>query len=204
MPFQPLTTAKVPRAELAPSAHVPRVILQFRRECSPVPEFRVQIGVVVARRKLANAWADFSWYPHAVLPGVPPVQAWSPLGPPGTALLFYAGPCSLVLHASETPHYRDNLRSGRPSLWVALHLPADGSCRLLRVTADPYEGEALTEGVDSMVEPVPMPPAIEAEIAAFCSAFHVERPFIKRARDRADPESLARAPLRGVSRGRRR
>ena len=29
-------------------------------------------------------------------------------------------------------------------------------------------------------------------IAAFVEAFHVERPFIKRKRDRADPDALAR------------
>lgn len=161
-----------------------------------MPELRLEIGVVVMRRKLASAWADACWCPHAVLPGVPAVEIWSPLGPAGTAL-FYAGALPLVLHAPETPHYRDNLASARPSLWVALQLLPDGGCRLARVTADPYEGEALTEGVDSIVEAVAMPPAIEAEITAFCSAFHVERPFLKRTRDRADPEALARGPLRG-------
>ena len=35
-----------------------------------------------------------------------------------------------------------------------------------------------------------MPPEIEAEVAAFVEAFHVERPFFKRERDRADPEAL--------------
>lgn len=166
-----------------------------------MPELRLEIGVVVMRRKLASAWADACWHPHAVLPGVPTVESWSPLGPRGTASLFYAGASEVVLHASETPHYRDNLSSARPSLWVALQLLPDGGCRVARVTADPYEGEALTEGVDSVVEAVAMPPAIEAEVAAFCSAFHVERPFLKRARDRADPESLARGPLRTAARG---
>jgi hypothetical protein len=33
-----------------------------------------------------------------------------------------------------------------------------------------------------------MPDQIRAEIAAFVDAFHVERPFFKRARDRADLE----------------
>lgn len=166
-----------------------------------MPELRLEIGVVVMRRKLASCWAESCWRPHAVLPGVPPLESWSPLGPPGTASLFYAGASELTLHAPETPHYRDNLSSARPVLWVVLQLCPDGSCRVARVTADPYEGEALTEGVDSVVEAVAMPPAIEAEVAAFCSAFHVERPFLKRARDRADPELLARAPLRPAARG---
>jgi hypothetical protein len=45
-----------------------------------------------------------------------------------------------------------------------------------------------------------MPPEIEARLAAFVEAHHVERPFIKRKRDRADPEALARRPP--ISRGR--
>ena len=36
-----------------------------------------------------------------------------------------------------------------------------------------------------------MPVEIQAKVAAFFEAFHVERPFIKRKRDRADPEALA-------------
>ena len=36
-----------------------------------------------------------------------------------------------------------------------------------------------------------MPCEIQAKVAAFFEAFHVERPFIKRKRDRADPEALA-------------
>ena len=60
------------------------------------------------------------------------------------------------------------------------------------VTADPYEGESLAEGIGEIVEAVPMPPEIQAEIGAFYRAFHVERVFHKRKRDRADPEALAR------------
>jgi hypothetical protein len=37
-----------------------------------------------------------------------------------------------------------------------------------------------------------MPADIQAKIAEFFAAFHQERPFIKRIRDRADPEALAR------------
>ena len=37
-----------------------------------------------------------------------------------------------------------------------------------------------------------MPPEIQAEVGAFYRAFHVERVFHKRKRDRADPEALAR------------
>jgi hypothetical protein len=64
------------------------------------------------------------------------------------------------------------------------------------VTANPYEGEAMAEGIGEIVEAVPMPPDIQAKVAEFFTAFHQERPFIKRKRDRANPEALARQGLR--------
>jgi hypothetical protein len=43
-----------------------------------------------------------------------------------------------------------------------------------------------------------MPADIRETIAAFVAAFHVERPFVKRQRARADPEALAKgAPEAG-------
>ena len=63
------------------------------------------------------------------------------------------------------------------------------------MTADPAEGEALTEPGTDVIETVPMPPEIQNRLAAFVEAHHVERPFIKRKRDRANPEAMAiRAP----------
>src|SRR3546814_7726404 len=77
------------------------------------------VGVIVARRKLKSAWADHAWLPYAVLPAVPAAEPWTSLGPDGEDELFYAGSAELMLHSAETAHYRDNLYSGRPSLWVS-------------------------------------------------------------------------------------
>jgi len=64
------------------------------------------------------------------------------------------------------------------------------------VTADPAEGEAWTETGSDLVDVVPMPEAVRAAIDAFVAEHHVEQPFHKRERDRADPEALARrAPM---------
>jgi len=87
---------------------------------------------------------------------------------------------------------------------VALQPVASDEYEIVIVTADPYEGEALAQGNGEIVEAVPMPPEIEEKMAAFIGAFHVERPFVKRQRDRADPEALARggsAMKRGHERG---
>jgi hypothetical protein len=65
--------------------------------------------------------------------------------------------------------------------------------RLAIVTADPAEAEAIAGlGNDELVDTVPMPPAIEDAVAAFVAEHHVERAFVKRKRDRANPEKMAR------------
>jgi hypothetical protein len=62
------------------------------------------------------------------------------------------------------------------------------------VTADPAEGEGMTEAGDDIVEPVPMPDPVRDEVEAFVAEHHVERTFFKRRRDRADTDSLGRRP----------
>jgi hypothetical protein len=64
--------------------------------------------------------------------------------------------------------------------------------QLFAVTADPAEGEALTEAGNDVIEAVPMPPAIRDAVAAFVSEHHVGSRFVKRKPDHADPEALAR------------
>jgi hypothetical protein len=155
-------------------------------------ESAFEIGVVVARRKLKSPWASHAWLPYAILPAVPAAAPWTQLGQDGDDETFYAGSAEVSLHASSTGHYRDNLTSGRPSLWVALRPTGGDEVEVATVTADPYEGEALAEGVGEIIEAVPMPAEIQAKVAAFFEAFHVERTFTKRKRDRADPEALAR------------
>ncbi len=155
-------------------------------------EDRLEVGVLIARRKLKGPWADHAWLPHAVLPAAPATSPGTKLSAGEGEDIFYAGPYELSLHPSETAHYRDNLASGRPALWVVLQPVAGDEYEVAAVTADPYEGEALTQGNGEIVEAVPMPPEVQDKIAAFFDAFHVERQFFKRKRDRADPEALAR------------
>jgi hypothetical protein len=162
----------------------------------------MEVGVVVERRRLKSAWADHSWMPVAVLPGAPRADAWTVLAEAAETTRFYAGPAELELFNSDTGGYRDNLRSGRPSLWVSLRaVDAAPGIAVHTVTADPAEGEALTEPGTDIIEAVPMPPEIQARLAAFVEAHHVERVFFKRKRDRADPEALALRP-RGAGAGR--
>jgi hypothetical protein len=78
-------------------------------------------------------------------------------------------------------------------LWVALRpTGVEPPYEIFGVTADPSEGEAWTESGSDLVDVVPMPPPVRTAIEAFVAEHHVERPFYKRKRDRADPEALAR------------
>jgi Protein of unknown function (DUF3305) len=149
------------------------------------------VGVVVARRKLKGPWADHAWLPVAVLPAAPDLPVGTRLGVSGDEETFYAGPAEVSLYAQATGHYGDNLTAVQPSLWVVLRTIGD-EVEIAAVTADPYEGEALAESIGDIVEAVPMPADVRARLMTFYEAFHVERGFFKRQRDRADPEALAR------------
>jgi hypothetical protein len=56
------------------------------------------------------------------------------------------------------------------------------------VTADPAEGESFTQAGDDLVGAVPMPAAVRDMLDAFIVEHHVEQPFFKRERERADPD----------------
>jgi hypothetical protein len=157
----------------------------------------ISVGVVVERRKAQSQWIDFTWRPVAVLAGAPEAEPWTVLSQDGAGTTFYAGAAEIALYRTETGNYRDNLATGAPMLWVALRpTGAEPPYQLFAVTADPAEGEAFTEAGNDLVDVVPMPEAMREVIAAFVAEHHVERPFHKRQRDRADPEALARrAPM---------
>ncbi len=165
-----------------------------------MPEHRFEVGIIVARRRLNGPWASHAWLPVGALPAAAGAAPGTKLSETSYEATFYAGSYEVALHPGETGHYRDNLVSGRPSLWVALRSTGEETYEVASVTADPYEGEAMAEGVGEIVEPVPMPPEIQAKLLAFFEAFHVERTFEKRKRDRADPEALARR-ARGAREG---
>jgi len=159
---------------------------------------KIAVGIVVERRKAQSQWIDFTWKPVSVLVGLPDASPWTKLSEHGDATAFYAGGAEIALYRTETANYRDNLGSGAPRLWIALRPTAvDPPYEIFAVTADPAEGEAWTEAGTDLIDVVPMPEQIAAMVDAFVAEHHVEQPFYKRERDRADPEALARrAPSR--------
>ena len=157
------------------------------------PFVSIPVGVVIERRKANNPWVDFVWRPVAVLPGVPDTAPWTALDGDADRTSFYGGAAAIELYRSDTSGYRDNLEMGRALLWVVLRPTGrDPPYEIAAITAEPGEGEAFTESAADLVETVAMPEPVRAAIAEFIAAHHVEHPFVKRERDRADPEAMAR------------
>jgi hypothetical protein len=164
------------------------------------PLGNISVGVVVERRKAESPWIDFTWRTVSILAGEPAAAPWTRLTGNDEVATFYVGATTVSLYPGETGRYRDNLASDAPSLWVALRPTGiEPPYELVAATADPAEGEGFTQNGDDLVDAVPMPEAVRAVIEAFVAEHHVEQPFMKRKRDRADPEALAR---RGPATGR--
>jgi hypothetical protein len=160
---------------------------------------RIPVGVVIERRAAASAWTDFIWRAVGVLPDAPDIEPWTTLREEADSTLYYAGSAAIDLYRSETGRYRENLASGAASIWVVMS-PSEGAWpyTVIAVTADPAEGESLTEAATNLVEPVPMPEILRDAIDRFIAGHHVEREeFVKRKRRGADPEALARRVERG-------
>ena len=154
---------------------------------------RISVGVFVERRKAKSPWLDFLWRPVAVIAGNPVAAPWTPISAEREATLFYAGEAIVELHRTETSNYRSNLASGAPVLWVILRPTAsEPAYELLTVTADPAEGEAFTDAGNDLVGTVPIPAAIVETIRDFIAAHHVERPFVKRRRERTELQARSR------------
>jgi hypothetical protein len=133
-------------------------------------------------------WADFLWRPVSVLAGQTSAEPWTLLDMQAETALFFAGETAIELHRTEAASYRDNLMSGAPALWIALHpVASDLPYELLAVTADPNEGESFTDAGSYLVEVVPMPVDVAEAIGRFIAEHHVERPFVKRRRQPAEP-----------------
>jgi Protein of unknown function (DUF3305) len=169
---------------------------------SATPLAIIPVGVLVERSKSASQWVDFHWRPIGVLTGVPEASPWTKLSDDGERATFYVGAANVELYRTETANYLDNLNTKAPLLWIILRpVERDPPYELALVTADPAEGEAMTETGDNVVEAVTMPKSIQESIAAFVAEHHVQQEFVKRKRDRANPEALARrGPMAGGDR----
>ncbi len=153
------------------------------------------VGVVIERRESDSAWIDHSWAPVAVLPDAPDVAPWTSLGKEARAERFYVGPATLSLYSSDTGQLIENFVSGQGKLWVCIRPTGfEPPIEVVGVTADPSEGEGYLEGMGDIVEAVDMPEAVSDHVLAFYRQHHVERPFVKRQRDKANKDAFGHKP----------
>jgi hypothetical protein len=164
------------------------------------PLVRIPVGVIAERRRAISPWLDTVWRPAAVLVGVPGTAPWTMLAAAENAATFYVGAAEIELYRTETDHYRSNLDSGVPSVWIALRpTGTQPPYALFAVTADPAEGESFTQAGDDLVDAVPMPAAVREILEAFVAEHHIEQPIYRRKRDCAGPEAVvSRAATRKV------
>ena len=155
---------------------------------------KLPLGVVVERREAANRWADYAWQPVAVIPGAPALDdpaEWRLMREGDNWAHFLVGTLEMELFRGETEGYKFNLSTGQPQVFVVLapgEEADDPDVVAFLVTACPYEAEKYMESGDQIVEGVPMPPEVEAWVAAFVETHHVDQPFKKRKNKKAyDP-----------------
>jgi hypothetical protein len=157
------------------------------------PQARIPVGVVVERRKATSPWLDTVWRIVAVLGGLPDAAPWTMLDAAEDAATFYVGAAEIALYRTDTDHYRSNLASAAPSVWVGLRpTGVEPPYNLFAVTADPDEGESFTQAGADLVDAVPMPEVLRRIVEAFIAEHHVEQPVYRRKRDRPGPEAAAR------------
>lgn len=160
-----------------------------------MPQDVLRISVLAIRRPPVTKWGKGELRPYAVLPQEPQAAPNSLLSSEDGVETWYLGGRDLTLYSGDTGHHRDNLVSGRPSVWVAMRGQDPRTAEVIAVTADPYEGEGYASDLDLTVEAVPMPDSLRVHISGFIDKHHVEMPFKKRTRLPVDPNAMtARAP----------
>jgi hypothetical protein len=156
-----------------------------------MPEQILRLGVLVQRRPPVTRWSTGELRPFAVLAIEPQTPPHTQIGTENGVETWYLGGFGLSLWSGDTAHYRDNLNSGAPALWVALRGADPKTAQIVSVSADPNEGEGLASDLDLVVDRVPLPDSVAQAMQAFIDAHHVEMPFKKRKRLPNDPNALS-------------
>ena len=130
-----------------------------------------------------------------MLAGAPEAAPWTILAASDDRASFYAGAAEIALYRTETGQYRDNLASGgRHCGWCCGRPEPSRRIEIVAVTADPAEGECFTRGRRrSRGGLADAGRRCSAIVEAFVAEHHVERTFVKRKRDRADPRGAGAA-----------
>ncbi len=155
----------------------------------------LRLGLLGRRVQSDKPWSQPHVLPSAVFWGESPLMPRTRISARDGVEIWYLGAANLSLHPGDAMHYRDNLATGAPRVWVAIRGEAPENVEIVLLTADPYEGEGLAGDPALVVEALPLPPEAIAPLNEFVARYYVEIPFEKRKRKPADPDALSpRAP----------
>lgn len=158
----------------------------------------IPLAVLARSWPPTSAWSSRLLAPSSLMMPAPPLP---PRRLMGTTLegveTWFIGPAALVLHPGDADNLRSNLAMQPPRIWVSLaeaHDPA--RVRIVTITADPFEGEAMATDPSLSVAALPMPPALCAHVAEFAALFPPGEPFRKKRRSGVEAEEVGsrRAP----------
>ncbi len=171
-------------------------------------EMTIMLGVVAERRQAVSRWIEDYWIPVGVMLAPADLREADVLVSDARMTRYYMGRFELTFYASDTEAYVENLESGAPALYVVLRRDGDGEHPLpwhvQSVTASPHAAQDYEVGSEDVIERIAMPPEVAQAIHEFLEAYHVEQTFVKRRRDRVDPEEhrFGKQPI-FLKRGRR-
>lgn len=150
----------------------------------------IDVGVIVARERIANPWQPFRWRPLAVELDPPARADWTEIAAGDGFVHYHAATLPLELHRKETISYVANLETGEPSVYVVLRIDPEAAreVTVVMATASPYEAQAYGESGQETIEPVAMPAPLVALLEAFVAEHHVEEKFVKRQRQKHHKE----------------
>lgn len=152
----------------------------------------MNVGVVLERRRLDDPWRDHAWHAVEVVPGAAADISWRELGKDEDSVRYLAATLPIEMFRKETESYRINVTGQNPRVFVVLRpepeSPPGREMRPFLATVCPFEAGSYGQSEDETVDAVPMPDEIRAWVEDFIARHHVVEPFVKRQRDRADPD----------------
>ena len=150
------------------------------------------LGVIAEKRPSISRWATDYWIPVGVILAPVGLNAGDVLVQDEKMTRYYMGRFETTCYAADTEAYVENIDSGAPALYVVLRRDTEGTHPLPwfvhMVTVSPHEAQDCEVGSEDIIERLPMPPEIEDAVLEFLDAYHVERKFVKRQRDKLDVE----------------
>ena len=154
----------------------------------------MNVGVVLERRALADPWRDHVWHAVEVVPGAPADISWREIGHDEGSVRYLAATLPIEMHRKDTEGYRTNITSDDPRVFVVLRQAPDSplgrEMRPFLTTVCPFEAGCYSQSGEETVDTVPMPDEIRAWVEDFVARHHVVEPFVKRQRDRIDPDKM--------------